>query len=113
MQFALDTICKLQNRVRVVALFDSRLNGFPVLQCAERAIPMHEAGRHSCLADTRIGTGYKETAEHDSARCTDEANCRSVASSRCVFTETRKRAVPGGTAGGRIARTSKPSCCRS
>ena len=95
----------------VVVLFDAGLNGFPVPD-RRIAIAAEERGRHHGLADIRIGTGYEKPAEQSPtslrAAASESAKRSIVSSVRPAFTETRRRAVPAGTVGGLIARTSNP-----
>ena len=99
----------------VVVLFDARLNRLPVPD-RQLAVPAHERRRHHRLADVRIGARYEDPAEQSptslSAIASEPAKRSMVSSGNPAFTETRRRAVPAGTVGGRIARTSKPSALK-
>src|SRR5205814_5890998 len=95
------------NRGRVIVELDARLNGLPILDFPEAAIAQKHRGGDRGLADARVRAGYEETAKHILAALS--AKRRRVFSSNPTFTDTRRRAVPAGTAGGRMARTSKPS----
>src|SRR5262249_27940728 len=97
------------DRGGVIILFDSGLNGLPVPQ---PGIPVHQRRGGDGFPNVRVGSGYEQTGEAMHL-VTAAANRRMVSSSRFALTETRNRAVQGGTEGGRIARTSKPSCCNS
>ena len=77
---------------------------------------MHQRRRDDRLADAGVGAGYEQTALHAEARTISRktraraaANRSMASSSRPALIEMRSRAVPSGTLGGRIARTSKPS----
>src|SRR5262245_28137550 len=99
---------------RVVILLDARLNGLPVLELDAAPETVHQGSRHHRLADARVSTGYEETAKHRrplSAATRASAKLSRVASVSAAFKDRRSRAVPAGTAGGRMARTSNPSAC--
>ena len=97
---------------RVVILFDAGLDRLPVLE-GQGAIATDQRSGHDGLADVRIRAGYEDPAEQSpasfSAAASDTAKRSIVSSDNPALTETRSRAVPGGTLGGRMARTSKPS----
>ena len=95
------------------------LNRFPVTERHLGTIAEQERGRDDGLADVRVGARHEEPAKHRHSRdgrapaisaLNERCKCAS-SSSGSTFTETRRRARAGGTVGGRIARTSKPSAC--
>ncbi len=100
---------------RVVVLLDAGLNRLPVFERKLTAIAVEQGGGGDGLADPGVGAGYEEAAEHgtDSRSATDSApaNRSRISSVRSALTEIRRRAVPGATLGGRMARTSKPCAC--
>ena len=98
---------------RVVIGLDAGLDRFPVPEEPVSAIPMQQGRRDNGFADTGVGTRYEEATGHGTrplrtaaSRLAKRSRSTSV---RCTLTETRSRAVPEGTVGGRIALTSKPS----
>jgi hypothetical protein len=97
----------------VIVLFDPGLNGLPVAESAGSAPePMQEGGARDGLADAGIRARYEDAAQSPisfSAEARAAANRSSTASESPALTAMRRRAVPAGTLGGRIARTSKPS----
>src|SRR4030095_3841103 len=101
MQFVLAASAQFLNGDGVVAEFDAGLDRFPIFQRFESAIAVHQRRGNGGLSNVSVRPGYEETAEHEVTRCTEAANRSSIPSSRFAFTETRSRAVPGGTAGGR------------
>ena len=106
---------KASNFRRVIVLFDAGLDWLPIAQRHLRTVTEQERSGDHCLSDARVGPGYEQTAEHraDSLTAAPSAAAkpRIVASLRPMFTEIRRRDVPGATVGGRMARTSKPCDC--
>src|SRR5258705_11187207 len=99
---------------RIVVLLDARLDRLPVLG-RQVAIAADQRGGDDRLPDVGVRSGYEDAAEQSptsfNAAATDTAK-RSIASSdNPALTETRSRAVPGGTLGGRMARPSNPPAC--
>src|SRR4029453_18718865 len=109
--FVLVVGCQPHYFGRVIVLLDAGLNGLPVSKRYNRPVALQERGRDDGLADPSVGSGYEETAEHRVAPsrtpARPAANRSTVASSRLALSETRRRAVPGGTLGGRMARQAK------
>src|SRR5258707_1420119 len=93
---------------RIIVLFDTGLNWFPVTQLQLTAIAMHQGCSDYCLSNTGIGSGNKNAANHaiTPAFCSRASarailNSSSMRSSRFTFIERRSRQVPGATEGGR------------
>src|ERR1700733_3901791 len=77
--------------------------GLDRLPIARAAIAHHQRSGDDRLPDAGICSRYEDAAHNAS---TKESMIRS---DRFTLIEILSRAVPGGTVGGRIARTSKPS----
>src|SRR5579884_1257914 len=107
----------------IVILLDAGLDRLPVADGQLGSIAVQQSRGNHCFPDSCIGAGYEETAEHAErsliARCCLSAGIRALmklsrtGSVIFTFTEILSRAVPVGTLGGRIARTSKPARCNS
>src|SRR5580704_12442550 len=89
----------------VVVPIDAGLNRFPVRQRVDLAIAADERRGDDGLADAGVGAGYKDAAEQSPASrrvvASRATNSSIVFSDRPTFTEILRRAVPGGTVGGR------------
>ena len=96
------------NHRRIGAVGGARLHRLPV-NCVER---QRQHRRDHRLADAGIGAGDDERghfAVAASARCSAAPSASISASVRSTPMEMRRREVPTGTVGGRMARTSNPS----
>src|SRR5262249_48187314 len=115
--FHLLALSQVAHGGRVVVALDAGLNRLPVAQSRLPAITVQTGGRDNRLADVGISSGYEDSVVHALMSASVEnsaaAKRRSVVSSRSTLTEIRRRAVPGGTVGGRTARTSKPASCNA
>lgn len=100
----------------VVVGLAAGLDRLPVAERAGAGVAqmMNDGCRRDGFSDAGTGSSYEETAEQRPASfnaaatvCTKRSR---IVSERSAFSEMRSRAVPAGTLGGRMARTSKPSC---
>src|SRR5204862_799899 len=103
----------------VVVPIDARLNRLPVAERRFVTIAEHRRRRDNGLPHVRVGPRHEDSAHPNYARTPTRVNAEAKASAnrsmtsvvRWTFTDTRRRDVPGGTVGGRMARTSNPSRC--
>src|ERR1019366_8252443 len=98
---------------RIVVYLDAGLDRLPVAQGRNAAVAVHQGRRHRRFADACIRAADEEALHAFIAVSSAVMNRSSISSLSPWFTATRKRAVPSGTVGGRIARTSKPAACSS
>ena len=75
------------------------------------AITMHQRRSRNGLTNPRIRASDEKPFHVAFSRAV--TNRSNISSLNPWFTAMRKRAVPGGTVGGRIARTSNPAACNS
>src|SRR4029077_3992402 len=104
---------------RVVIVRAARLHRLPVPEGRLAAVTHHECGGDDRLADVGVRPRHEDSAEHPyrsapaltSAETSAGTNRSIISPVRLTLMAMRSRAVPGGTLGGRTARTSKPSAC--
>src|SRR5579864_7541798 len=98
---------KSRDRLAIALSFEAGLDGFPIAS-AKR---IGERSVEHRLPDARVGAGDDEADAHGVSCASASANRSSmpatVGGSTLRVRAMRKRAVPVGTVGGRIARISK------